>query len=113
MEKNLLGWFFGKKKSGKKLAAQTEDKRVKPSKMVMKEAKKYRIKLTLKKGSKRVWKSEKMLLKQIKKAKKSVKKSVKKSRKLSRFGSVGGRYMPLSNILSPYPRSVNSGSPFL
>jgi len=111
MEKNLIGWFFGKKKTVKKVSK----KRVKPSKKLIVLAKKYGVKVTIKRGSRRVWKSKRILVKQIKRAmkkKKGVKKS-KASKKLSRFGTVGGRYMPLSSVLSPYPRAVTSGSPFI
>lgn len=119
MEKNLIGWFFGKKKSKRskktKRSAKASKKQTKPSKKLIRMAKKYGVRVTVKRGSKRVWKSSKMIMKQIRRAKKMMRsiRSKKTSRKLSRFGTVGGRYMPLSGILSPYPRAVTSGSPFI
>lgn len=78
---------FGKKKKTtiKKVVKKSPVKKdVKLTKAIKTEAKKHGIKLTVKRGEKRVYKSEKMLLKQIKNKKKSspaktVKKQVRKT----------------------------------
>jgi hypothetical protein len=137
MAKSFLESLFGKKKvvRRRKTSRKTTRKVVKkPSKALRKQAKKYGVKATVKRGSKRVYKSEKVLKKQIKRAmkihkrkkarlakKKKSRKTVKRktrrtkrrvSRRKTAFG-VSGRYVPLASIMSSYPRSVNSGSPWI
>ena len=71
----------------------------KPSKRVVKLARKYKVKISVKRGSKRVYKTEKLILRQIRKKMRRVRKvrkvrttrRVRKVRKVrtSRFGSAG------------------------
>jgi hypothetical protein len=56
----------------------------KPSKKVIKLARKYKVKISLKRGSKRVYKSEKLILKQVKKKMRTLRKSRKSARKVVR-----------------------------
>jgi hypothetical protein len=56
----------------------------KPSKRVIKLARKYKVKISLKRGSKRVYKSEKLILKQVKKKMRTLRKSRKSARKVVR-----------------------------
>ena len=97
----------------------------KPSASLKAKASKFGVRLTTKQGKKTasVLKAQvarkastksKKATKSTKKVTKSTKKTKKVKRKVtrrSRFG-VGGSYMPLSSIMSPYPSSL-SGPPFL
>ena len=71
----------GHKKFGKKVSK-------KPSAAIRKMCKRLKVKMTLKRGGKRVYKSEKMLKKQCKTAMKK-KKTVKRRKRKSRCGSFG------------------------
>ena len=55
----------------------------KPSKRVVKLARKYKVKITIKRGSKRVYKTTKLILQQIRRKKKS---TTRKVRKTNKFG---------------------------
>jgi len=83
----------------------------KPSKRVIKLARKYKVKISLKRGSKRFYKSEKLILKQIKKKMrkmckrkiklKKVRKVIKKPKsRRSRFGLSDNWYNKKDQILS-------------
>jgi hypothetical protein len=56
----------------------------KPSKKVIKLARKYKVKISLKRGSKRFYKSEKLILKQVKKKMRKNRKVVRKTRRTRR-----------------------------
>jgi hypothetical protein len=72
---NSVGLSFGKKKKTKKISSQLK-----------KLCKRLKIRLTVKRGKKRVYKSEKMLKAQCKKASGKKKKKVKRKRR-RKFGS--------------------------
>ena len=60
----MLSFLFGKKRTMRR-KKQFSKKNAKPSSKIVKLAKKYRIKVTMKRGSKRVYKSSRVLKKQI------------------------------------------------
>jgi hypothetical protein len=64
----------------------------KPSKRVVKLARKYKVKITIKRGSKRVYKTTKLILQQIRRKKKS---TTKKTRK-NKFGDSFWKYWNLN-----------------
>ena len=116
----------------------------KPSAATIRCAKKYKIKVTIKRGGKRSYKKESVIKRQCKKReramkkkliarrkriakcakaaakrcantrKKTAKKTVKRlvSSRRTAFG-VGGSYMPLASMMSPYPRSVDASPPWI
>lgn len=120
----IMSLLFGKKKAAPKrrTTKKSGDKPVRPKGLtlaVRKEARKYKVKTRLMRGSKHVgYRKLSLIKKDIKKKKKQAekrakaagKKVVKRRRrntKASSFG-VGGGYMPLSSFMSPYPYAVSS-----
>jgi hypothetical protein len=99
-----------------------------PAYAIRKQAKKLKIKITVKRGGKRLYKKESLLKRQIKRKmkvmkvmkskmvkRKTVKRKVVKRKIVKRraaFG-VGGSYMPLASMMSPYPRSVDASPPWI
>jgi hypothetical protein len=127
---SFLKSLFGKKRTVTKRKVSKKKAVPRPTKLVRKKAKKLGVRIKTKFGYKkesilnkqirraeRIRLKKKMLLKKRAAAKKvksakSVKKTVKRRRKRStRFGS--SDYVPLSQIMSPYPMSVMSSPPFV
>lgn len=125
----MLAAFFGKKIKKSKKGSKSKPKKsdVKPSKVLRNRAHKLGLRTTHKVNGKRVYKSEKLLKKQIINAKKMASKkkvadlkkklklrfAKKKALKKSKYGVNGARYMPLSKLMSKYPDSLTSSTPFL
>ena len=148
VRKNLMELLFGKKsrrKSGVKSNGKKVVKKgkahlvegVKPPMVLVKRAKKLKIRTTTGKLGHRKYKPVSVLKKEVKNAMKKAKSSVSKSphrkrrsvskrrvkfgnddsirqrfRNRSRFG-VNGSFAPLSSIMSPYPYSVNASPPWI
>ena len=96
---SMNGNEFGKKRKPRRVRKMNKL----PSRLI-KLARKYRVKISLKVGKKRVYKSAKVLVKQIKRKMKKVKKTKRKNKKINRrrprrfnFGSHG-------SYLSEYPQ---------
>ena len=129
-ESGIMSLLFGKKKAAPKRRKTTKksDKPVRPKGLtlaVRKEARKYKVKTRVMRGSKHVgYRKLSLIKKDIRSKKKKAEKKKaaakktapkrrrRRSTKSSSFG-VGGSYMPLSNFMSPYPYSVDASPPWI
>ena len=127
-ESGIMSLLFGKKKAAPKRRStkKAADKPVRPKGLtlaVRKEARKYKVKTRIMRGSKHVgYRKLALIRKDIRKKKKQAEKKAKAAGKpvrrrrrkatASSFG-IGGNYMPLSNFMSPYPYAVGSTPPWV
>ena len=91
----MLAFLFGKKKK------RSVKKSTKPPKALLKMARKYKVKVTVRRGSKKVYKPLRVIMKQIKMKKNSKRKVRVRSRKM-RFGSAGGYFSKDNNNAHGY-----------
>jgi len=69
----MLAFLFGRRKKIRRKVRVNK----KPPKALIKRARKYKVRVTIKKGSRRVYKSVRLILKQIKQKKKNLKRNLK------------------------------------
>ena len=79
----------------------------KPSKRVVKLARKYKVKITIKRGSRRVYKTTKLILQQIRRKKKSTTRKIRKTNKFGGFFDylIGGPRGPVGAAARQRPQS--------
>jgi hypothetical protein len=91
----MLAFLFGKKKK------RSVKKSTKPPKALLKMARKYKVKVTVRRGSKKVYKPLRVIMKQIK-MKKNSKRKVRVRRRKMRFGSSGSYFSKDNNNAHGY-----------
>ena len=133
-EDSIMSLLFGKKRKTRrrKKSSSKSKKPVRPKGLtvaVRKQARKYKVKTRVMRGSKHVGYRKLSLIKKdirrkkkqaekrkkalaAKRAGKPVKRRRRRRRRTSAFG-VGGSYMPLGNFASPYPYSVDASPPWM
>lgn len=132
-EESIMSLLFGKKKRTRrrKKTSSKSKKPVRPKGLtasVRKEARKYKVKTRVMRGSKHVgYRKLSLIKKDIRRKKKQAEKKKKamaakragktvkrrrRRRRTSAFG-VGGSYMPLGNFASPYPYAVDASPPWM
>lgn len=130
----ILSLLFGKRKR-KRRSAHTrvygDFSRGRPkglTKALVRRARKYGVRVTT--GKRKKYKSVRLVKSQIKKKitlrRRRKRKAAaakrrrarfgrrkRRRRRRTRFGVSGGNYMPLSMVMSPYPRAVMAGPPYI